>query len=173
MKLTIPQVVGRFRYNKPKDIDEALHNCRVPIQYMFSGAFRDVYHIVGLPLIAKFPGGQNGNIPDGVEHSTDEVRWVRRINRSTQYALLREYMPTIYYFDKTNGVVLMHKYDELSWTKQNKKLCAELEQRMIKDLKFHHDPDSGLDPDIKPDNMGKDENGKIVIFDLGCFAGGQ
>lgn len=164
--LSINQVVGRFRRKKPKDVSEALHQCHVPIQYMFSGAYRDVYHIVGTPLVAKFPVelevsdeycGETGR-----DHSETEAKWIRRLLKP-KYRSVHKYLPKLYHFDPTNGVILMQKYREVRDTVKNRNVCDLLGQHLIAELNLAEEPD------IKPDNLGLDEDGNMVILDFGCF----
>ena len=73
------------------------------------GAFRKAFHIVGLPLIIKFPEEDDGDLRTCIRHSVIEVRKIKALR---EFSILRPHLPKIYYFDKTSGVVVMEYIDD-------------------------------------------------------------
>lgn len=162
-RLTVKQIISRCKRRKPATVEEALIRCYLPLQYLFAGSFRDVYHIVGSPLVIKIPNNEFGT-HDSLNHSRAEVKWVKRLN-GKKYAAFHRYLPRIYYANK-KGVIVMRRYAEMENTKASRELCRKLED----DLKnCMNKPDAELD--LRTDNMGRDDKGRPVILDLGLFSG--
>ncbi len=173
MTLTTTQVVKRFTRYRPANADQALRWCRMPLQYIKSGAFRHVFQIIGLPLVVKFPYCEDDQLledgspdPDrvsmGVRHSKREMKALERIQCSVRkYTQLHKYMPIVYYSNKRTGVIVMHKYIQLPNAPNSTAIAREVAEDICKAL-----PGA---TDIHSYNIGKDERGNVVVFDLGCF----
>lgn len=177
MPLSVKEVVSRFRQKEPKTVEEALVLCQVPLTFIQEGAFRRAYQVGRLPLVVKIPyftkyqtsvEAQQSRLEVGINHSAVEVRARKRVLRSKKrFAPLHKYMPMIYHHNPTTGVVLMHKYRmEKNSGRRYEKGC-EIEREVIKAMGSSQ-PDEGFDCD-NPGNIGRDEKGKWVILDLGCF----
>lgn len=160
---TTSQIIRRLKRLKPKTLLDTLNNCYLPLQFLFSGSFRDVYHIVGTRLVVKIPNNCFGE-EDSASHSQAEVKWVKRL-RAKKYAAFHKYLPRIYYANK-HGVILMRRYYEMENTKLTRKLCETLEEDLKENVK-----QLNYELDIRTDNMGRDEKGRPVILDLGLFSG--
>ncbi len=170
---TIKQVVSRFTRYRPANADQAIRWCHVPLQYIKSGAFRHVFQIIGLPLVVKFPYCEDDQLledgnpdPDriamGVQHSKREMKALERILSSVRkYTYLHKYMPTVYYSNQRTGVIVMHKYTGLPNSSKSNDI-SEAIRRDIQDI-------FATAGDIHSYNLGKDERGNVVVFDLGCF----
>lgn len=140
--------------------------CRVPFEYLDEGSFRRAYQVVGLPLVAKFPykDGPTTKLRTAIHHTKMEVQAVEQILQERKFKALRQYMPKIYFFNPKTGTVLMHKYKPLSETAKSERVCEKLGLLVAA---------SGLTAaygfDLSTYNVGTDEAGKLVIFDLGLF----
>lgn len=176
MPLSVKEVVSRFRQKKPKNAEEALVKCEVPLTFLQEGAFRRAYQIGRLPLVVKFPyftsycstiEAQQARLEVGINHSAIEIKARKRVLRSKKrFAPLAKYMPMIYHHNPETGVVLVHKYKVKPYAKRFSGQCRDIEREVIKAM-----GDNGLegfDCD-NPNNIGLDEKGNLVILDLGCF----
>jgi hypothetical protein len=174
-RLTRKEVLRRFRHHKPKNADEALRNCLVPLTYLSEGAYRRTYQIGNLPLVIKFPycsdwyedkpiEERNYALSNGIKHSNTEMRSLRRILRSKgKYVKLHRYMPKVYHFNPATGAVLMHKYRNPNrTTRKFNRMLERIDAEAQAVMKKWVDVDN-------PGNIGYDEKGRVVILDLGCF----
>lgn len=179
--MTIDEVVKSFRRTRPHNVEQALAKTGVSLTYLSEGVFRRAYQIGNLPLVAKFPyfGGddyskfrKNNKYRDdefaaAIHHSNIEMKALKRILRSKKkYKPVQPYMPKVYHCNAKTGVVIQHKYTALPENKESHKLCANIEKAVVKVLGHWK---TYRDFDCHTANVGKDENGNLVILDLGCF----
>lgn len=159
-KATIRSVVKTFHTIKPRTPQDTLQECGVSLRYLSSGCFRDVYRVDDLPVVVKYPRGDDA--ADNIQHAGDEWHGMRRIvaNRK-RFTLLVDYMPHLYYFDAATGVTLMHEYKPLP---PRHHLWSEIQK--IDDCvstTLHRSWDNHVA------NLGLDDKGHLVIVDLGCL----
>lgn len=172
--LTIRGVASRFRQATPSNVEEALIHCRVPFEFIESGAYRHAFRVPGLPLVAKFchiesqmpDESAESALNDSVDHSAVEARTVNKMKRNKKrYAAILPHLPKIYYANVETGTVLMHQYKTAPETKR---IDDRIEEIVTK-LQHVYDTDDNFD--LNYTNVGIDEDGTIVILDLGMFEG--
>lgn len=95
-----------MRSNRPDTI-EALRKCGLRLRPIGSGAFREVYHICDFKLVVKIPHND-----ESVEHTRNEIKFIKDVNKSARFAALRRYMPETLYSDYRGGVIVMRLYDK-------------------------------------------------------------
>lgn len=153
----IEQIVSRFRKWQPIDAHDAMMYCGVTLRYVGGGCFRDVFEIVGFPLVVKFPT-DSSDIDDNVYHACVEVRNIRCVMRSKSKAHIRQYMPKLYHFNRHTGVSLVHKYTPVKSYDETQK-ADELISRAFNDDQW----------DSHKENFGIDSQGQIILLDLGVI----
>jgi hypothetical protein len=155
------KIINEIRYNNPKTIKE-LRKLGIRCKLISSGAFRNVYKILTVPLVIKFP-----NCDEGKEHTLNEVKAVKKINRLRKYKKLRQFMPEIYHSNSA-GVILMYMYTVLeSFTYEYKQVVSGLMFIIIELIYAGEKWDE--DFDVHGGNLGFDEVGNVVFVDLGYF----
>jgi len=117
-----------------------------------NGAFRRAYEIVGTGLAVKFP---RPNYADNAEHTRDEVKKIRALS---QYRSLRPHLPTVYYYNGRDGVMVTDYYPYICPEKSKNVILSDV----IRELTGVH-----LD-DIMGDNVrSKLKGGNPVFCDCG------
>jgi hypothetical protein len=128
------------------------------------GVFREVYRIVGTGLVVKlvrcYP---EYNRPEGIRHARSEVN---RIKRLRALGVLRVHLPTIHYWDRKTGTIVMDEY--VTESSENITLLGKVIQKMVKKL-------IGVSmTDIHRGNIGvarvkvgKKYHDRIIFLDLG------
>lgn len=158
--MTTNGVIDSVKSHRPKDVRELLLDCKVTLKYLDSGSFRDVYEIVGHPLVVKFP-----NCKAGVRHSNHEVSVYNRIkNSKKKYIELQKHLPDIHYTNRY-GVVLMTKYSPFGDTERSGSISLHLESEVSKILGLKDGWDAHYG------NFGRDSKGKVVLLDFGYLEG--
>ena len=75
-----------------------------------AGVFREVARIKGCDLVVKFPLEEGGGYSYGIQHSISEMNRIARLSRVPE---LKPHLPKVFYFDKTNGIIVMQYYPPL------------------------------------------------------------
>lgn len=165
-------VIRRLRKEQPVSALEVLDNCRLPLQHIGAGAFRDVYHVLGTSLVLKIPRyGLNGQPEDdyetNIQHARDEYAiWKRITNSKRKYKHFKQYMPEIVYFNKGTGLIVTRMYTKVKSRRLHRKLVSKLDENMAA-LMGH------TTADIHMTNVALDNKGNLKLIDLGCFIGGN
>src|SRR5271157_1522324 len=85
-------------------------------EFLGRGVFREVCRIKGTDLVVKSPLGTGTIDPklgtkfdyrEGIAHSKSEMA---RLNRLARVAVLRPYLPQVYYYDAKYGQIVMRYY---------------------------------------------------------------
>ena len=132
--MNIRTAVRRIKTFKPETPEE-FADAGVPVlddkNFVYAGVFREVYRIVGVPLVVKFPLGDSySETSEGRRHTNAEVN---RIKRLSAFPVMRKYLPKVYYHDKASGIVVMRYYAELDeWTDDT--MLNKFIQNLIKDI---------------------------------------
>ncbi len=133
--MNIRTAVRRIKTFKPETPEE-FADAGVPVlddkNFVYAGVFREVYRIVGVPLVVKFPlGDSRKETGEGRRHTNAEVN---RIKRLSAFPVMRKYLPKVYYHDKASGIVVMRYYAELDekWTDDT--MVNKFIQDLVKDI---------------------------------------
>lgn len=147
----------------PYTPESAMMECKLPLKYLGSGAYRHVYHITGTKLILKFPCLDTRGLPSNcnIEHARNEYDAVSRITGSSgrKYSSIKKHMPALYYHNCCSGLILGEKYKLLSDTDNETR--AALSKKVCRTLKMD-------DCDITNySNVGVDRQGTLKLLDCG------
>jgi len=77
------------------------------LRLLGSGAFREGFKVVNADVVIKFPISKSTS--QGVKHSAQEVRRIRRLRESSTLA---PFLPEVLYYDRASGVIAMRYYSE-------------------------------------------------------------
>ena len=163
--MNIRTAIRRIKTFKPATPEE-FADAGVPVlddkKFVHAGVFREVYRIVGVPLVVKFPLGDSySETSEGRKHTNAEVN---RIKRLSAFPVMRKYLPKVYYHDKTDGIVVMRYYAELGedWTPDT--MINKFIQDLIKDI-------TGIQLGDVHDGNVRSHNGRNtgrpILIDLG------
>jgi hypothetical protein len=160
----IEEIVKLLKIHKPKTV-EATRKLGIKLRFIADGAYRNTYKIKDVPLVMKFPKGRSGR-----DHSSAEIQTIRTINKKKMYKPLREFMPTMYYGDARNGIIMMEYYKPLVSIRGGQKYIIG---RLMKKCMAQLWPEAKKDytsMDIHSANIGVNEdNDNVVFIDLGYF----
>jgi hypothetical protein len=162
-------VIRRLMRHMPKDAQEMLDYCGLPLQHIGCGQFRAAYHVLGTSLIVKVPhkGRTRKRTEENVQHSRDEYTVWKRMRASIRkFKALKRYMPELVYYNSLTGIIVVRKYDKLPYSKEHNALIRELELTVTSVMKTK-------EADIHYGNLGRDEDGNVKIIDMGLFIGGK
>jgi len=168
----IAYIMKKFRLKTVEDFADFGLN----LKEIGRGCSRIAYSIRGYNLVVKIPFdgmGEDGTVlstktarkylNSAKRHARQEYKAYRRIaNKNTKkYKVLRPHLPEIYCITK-DGVILMKKYrrTKIGWA-----------NKQLKYIRRHADflfPENG-GTDIYGENVGRDEDGTLIILDMGCF----
>ena len=174
--MTIKKVIRLFKKHTPKTVKE-VKKLGLKVKKIGDGAYREVYQIEGLEIVAKFKTTKARTIYnqkerdaeyENSEHMLDEIATYNRINKHDKYKKFRKYVSKIYWYDTTNCVILEKKYTHL--TSKTIKRSFEWMIDDIEKLAEKLFPNSALD--LHWANYGIDTfRGKqrLVVIDLGLF----
>lgn len=131
-----------------------------------SGAYRAVVKIKNSSVVVKFPISESG-----VNHARAEYNTVQKVLKNKRLEPLRKFMPEIYYFDKTSGVIVMEYYKPVKPNKYGL-MISDLLRHIVRLV--HPYAKKGHSTDVACSNigLGKDDWGNYerpVILDLGYF----
>ena len=159
MIMTIREVCFLLTENNPKTIAE-IKKLGILLKKLGSGAYRNTYKVIGLPIVLKIPN----DTPAARRHSEEEIKVVKKIKRLRKYRILRKYMPYIHFYNPKTRIIGMQYYD----TKSNKykdgtaSILSDLIEEVWSDA-------SRSSADIHRENIALDKEGQIKIIDLGYF----
>lgn len=157
--MKLDDIVSVLHRKKPRTAEDILKLCNLPLKWVASGSFRDVYKIVGAPHVIKVPIGK-----DGKRHAAQEHRALVRLKTHRHFARLWSKLPRIDYYEPSTGLILMPFYKAVSPRPKNLELMNQIEDLVVILVNTH--PDLG---DEKWDNYGWDDEGNLRIVDLGRF----
>lgn len=151
---SIPTIVKRLQAHRPKTYKE-IRALGIPLKRLGDGAFREAYKVVDVPLVIKIPLCECPQETDHCtgacgcpEHSRQEYKVYKKVMGNKKYRALRGFMPKIYYFDDTTGIIAVHYHKQLKATLTNQKFCDLIDQFVRQTLSIRN----GLD--MKPANVG-------------------
>ena len=160
LKLTTRQVLVRIRKHHPATFEDA-KKLGINFRFLGAGVFRETYRVKDTDLIVKFPllEGRKIGRKQGILHSWCEIRKIERLKKTA----LAPFLPTVYYYDRRNGVIIMKFYEEsLAWE------TNELLGRVIRHLMRKYE---GINlGDIHGDNVRVNSTSgldRAVLVDLG------
>lgn len=165
---SLDEIIRRLKRFKPQNVNDLLCECRLPIQLLDWGCYRNCWEIVGTGLVIKLVGGTaEDNRDKALTHARIEIAAHRRIAKDKQFAPIQHLLPIIHHYNRNAGLVLMDKYKPCTkrWAKKN--LDELIEYHLWFKKRF---PQADLDPLVKYMNYGIGKDGKPVILDLGCFS---
>lgn len=148
---------------RPRNAEDALIACSLPLKYVGDGAYRYAFEIVGTNLVIKFPKGTDMEPTNvNIQHSIIEYRSVTKVlkSKARKMQALKKYMPKMYYCNQ-DGVVVVRKYKLLSTGPRHDRWRSDLSVKICKALQLF----SG---DIENSgNIGIDGRGTLKILDAG------
>ena len=128
-QMTTARALRIIRQNKPV-IPEQWKALGFRFTFLGAGVFREVARIVGTDLVVKSPldegRGDAHDYSEGIQHSKAEMN---RLGRLARIDVLKPYLPTVYYFDARNGIIVMKFYPPI-----NPKIKVELLGKVVKSL---------------------------------------
>lgn len=149
-----------YNYEPIHMLDHCLKYWCKSLSYIGDGSFRKVYRIDNLPLVIKFPIGDDDTLEVCIEHSQNEMDAVNRIKTDKSLAKLKKYLPKIYYYDEPNGIILMHEYKGIKADTYKRKACVKAVDE-IESVWKSFDVYKNLHVDPKTQ--------KVTIIDLGVL----
>ena len=157
----INRIVELFDKHKPKTLVD-INALGLKTRKIGNGVYRTVYKITGFPLVIKLPANDNA---DCKRHSVAEALTVRKINRFKKFAILKKYMPRIYYCEKSTGVMLVHFYKPVRGSEGH--ALASVIDDLVCTI-WPYAINNG-EVDIHSGNIGIDEE-QSKLIDLGYFS---
>lgn len=173
--ITTEIVVDRIIHNYPRNADDLLEECQLPLLFLGSGSYRNTYHILGTNLVVKVPRQVSVEVgeevlepshEENVAHAREEVRAIRKVKRDKNLKALRPYMPTLHHHDRRTGLVVMDRYDHV-----DEAVYDARSEEFEKIFDLARTVTGVLDCDLNQYNMGLDVEGNIKLIDLGCLTG--
>ena len=159
-RLTLEQIKKKLKYHRPAEITDLLIRCKLPLEFVGDGQFREVFRISGTPYAIKVPTHVGG-----LYHSIQEVR-ASKMLRKEEFSAIHPYLLTIHYSNRNTGIILTDFCKWASYAK-NYNTIKEIHE-WTEDQGF---PDADVDTD-QTDNYGLLGN-QLKILVLGCFAYGE
>jgi hypothetical protein len=154
-KRSIKRTLSKIRKNRPTSLLE-FKALGLPVRRLGAGLFRAGYKIRGCDLVVKFPLIA-GNT-EAIEHTAAEMRRIRRLSQS---AAIRPYLPTVHYFDKKNGIIVMQYYPKFEDDEHLADALGSMAQRLIRRISHVNCSD------IHTGNVRKGSQYTPVIIDFG------
>lgn len=154
--MNVPQVIRKISKHRPETLED-FKALSIPLVREGAGIFRTAYRIKGLPLLVKFPVDADNT--GGRAHSASEVRKIRKLRR---FRWMRAYLPTIEFYDRRSGVLVLSWHPEFANDRDAFVALGMLCTRAIKNST------GVLVSDIHEDNVRRgDQRRKIILVDLG------
>jgi hypothetical protein len=157
--MTYGAIVRLIQRHSPVTPVTLLKSCKFTLRFLGSGSFRDVYEIVGSGYVVKFPN-QSG----GESHAENERRTWNKIRKSKRFAEIHKYLPSQMYLNRRSGCIVMPLYEEADDPQYDDEMDEVAD--IIHRITGNSDNDLASD---KWDNWGVDQEGKLVMIDLGCL----
>jgi len=154
--MTKQQLLKLMNKYKPSTPEEVEHVLGTELHFAGAGCFREVYFLDNCPdVVIKFPLESDRSY--GITHARHEARKIKRLRR---YAVLRNHVPEILYFDRKQGVTVVPFIQEAEEQDRHIATCG-LISKLIKHI-------TGTTvKDIDGDNAGLDSRNRLVIVDVG------
>lgn len=156
-KLTLYDLEYIIKKFEPKTREE-FADFGLKLKAIGSGAYRQVYEIIGYEVVVKIPTFLS---EEGGSHSRIEWNAFKKVSKIKKYKQLRPFLPKIYTCSR-NGIVLMKKYDSVKGKRRLFRIQLTQIQEILDDL-F-----DGSWLDIYWQNVAIHGN-KLKIIDFGCF----
>ncbi len=102
-KISISRVIRKIRALNPKTASD-IRAAGIRLRLLGKGLYRNGFKVVNCDLVIKMPI-ETGN--GGREHSASEMRRIRRLR---QFGKMEKFLPEIFYYNKTSGVLAMRYY---------------------------------------------------------------
>jgi hypothetical protein len=95
-----------------------------------TGMFRSGYKVRHTDLVIKFPirEGKDDNGSEGIQHSTQEMRRLRRLKKA---GTLNQFLPEVLYYDKKSGVIMMRYYPEFDGYEEQADAMGKMVGKLI------------------------------------------
>jgi len=148
------QIIKKIKTVRPVNVTQLRRICK--LKRMGSGAFRRAYSIIKTDAIVKFSFGA-----DGISHTQDEIKNIRKIKTVKRFQRFKKYLPKIYYWDETYGVIIMEQIQMNVTEDQASKIKAKFEKMF---------PKGGF-TDLHKRNVGRNKKGQIKVIDFGVIGG--
>lgn len=164
---------GRVEDLHGKLVYRLMVKCKLPLQFIGDGAFRETYRILGTPYVIKIPSGSSGSY---VQHARADLNAYDLIQGTRKMSKLRKYLPEIHYRNYAIGVIVTDYVRPLTRTYDSHRAFTYYgpyreEILRVADLVTKHSKADDGDLDLqKMDNFGY-VKGELKILDLGCFTG--
>lgn len=161
-RLKLETIIARLKRHRPLNALDLLLKCKLPLEFVGDGQFRNVFRISGTPYIVKVPkiagGGQD------VGHSRREINALKYLSKP-KYVAIHPYLPTFHFSNRNTGIVLT---DLCTWASYAK--YYDTVKEIAEWSEDHGFYEADVDHD-KFDNYGV-LDGQLKILDLGCFVSG-
>lgn len=161
-KMDVKAAIRLFKRHNPETKEDVLR-MGFKLKKLGSGLYRHGYKLNGFPLVVKFPKVDHDHVdyPSCVDHSSEEIRKLRMIKKRQRYKVLRRYLPVIYYYNESYGLVLLPYYKRLR--SNEAEIVSIILGNLVEDTR-------GGDGDLHTSNVAYDtEEERYVILDLGYF----
>jgi len=161
MAITTKELIRLCRHIQAEALIDALEAYGVKCEYIDHGLSREVYRVPDLPLVLKV---EKGSDP---WQSKNEVAAIRLINRKSQFAQLRQYVPKIYYakVKARGGGVILAEYYPLTVDDVN---LTEFQQARLHLQELFAKHEFTDIQEISSINIRFTESKQPIAIDLGC-----
>jgi hypothetical protein len=161
----VVKLFKKYKPIEPEDIKPYLEG--IKMRKIGSGAFRNVYRIGTLEIVAKFPKNKYSDFDyeDNVNHAMHELKIINKIKKDKRYLALKPFIPTVYYANETNGVMVVEYCPALRGS-----VVASAVQGILGSLfEILFKKDAGTDMDIHEYNVGRNRDDQFKVIDLGLI----
>lgn len=157
-RLTLETIVKRLKRYRPLNAHDVLVDCKLPLEFINDGQFRNVFRISGTKYVIKVPK------LGGARHSAREIAALRYLQRP-EYFAIQPYLPEFHFSNRNTGLILT---DLCTWASFAKNFDT------IKEIDEWCEDNGFIEADVdhrKMDNYGM-LGKQLKILDLGCFVSG-
>lgn len=157
-RLTLEKIIKSLKYHRPLNAVDVLVDCKIPLEFLGDGQFRNVFRVTGTKFVIKVPK------LGGVRHSAREIVALKYLRKEKYYAI-HPYLPEFHFSNRNTGIILTDLCTKASYAK-NFGTMKEINE-WSEDNDFYA---ADVDTD-KSDNYGM-LGKQLKILDLGCFVNG-
>jgi hypothetical protein len=161
-------VIKLFKKHKPIKPDEIKpYLSGLKLRKVGSGAFRDVYRIGTLNLVAKFPKTyiSDFDYEDNVSHALHEIKLIKKIKKFKKYLALKPFLTKLHYANTKNGVIVTDYCPAIRPSAIGTAVSNIINPLFETVLKRKN----GEDMDIHEYNIGRTHDGFFKVIDLGMI----
>lgn len=169
----VNKIIKMFHKYDPIDLEELLEmgvgikgtertkKGTIFTHYLGEGSFRKVYRINNLPLVVKFPTGEDGDSwEENLEHAQNEIDALNWVKSNKKFKEIRQYLPNLHYSNEDTGVMLLDEYVHVNCPGSLAK-CRRASEHIAKVMKVE-----------KLDfykNFVTDKGGNVTLLDWGIL----